>query len=43
MIRLKTLLEQEFPIDLYYNPVLFYNLDANKTLIALYKQIQYRC
>lgn len=40
MIRLKSLLEQEFPTDLYYNPVLFYNLDANKTLIALYKQIQ---
>ena len=40
MIKLKSLLEQEFPTDLYYNPVLFYNLDANKTLIALYKQIQ---
>ena len=40
MIRLKTLLEQEFPIELRNNPALFYNLDNNKTLIALYKQIQ---
>jgi hypothetical protein len=39
MIRLKTLLEQD-SLDVMYNPVLFYNLDANKTLIALYKQIQ---
>ena len=40
MIRLKTLLEQSSELDVMYNPVLFYNLDSNKTLIALYKQIQ---
>ena len=40
MIRLKTLLEQSSELDVMYNPVLFYNLDTNKTLIALYKQIQ---
>ena len=39
MIRLKTLLEQG-DLDVMQKPVLFYNLNNNKTLIKLYKQIE---
>jgi len=39
MIRLKSLLEQG-DIDVMQKPVLYYNLNANKALIALYKRIE---
>jgi len=39
MIRLKTLLEQD-NLDVMYKPVLFYNLNSDKSLIQLYKRIE---
>jgi len=39
MIRLKTLLEQG-ELDVMQKPVLFYNLNTDKAMIQLYKQIE---
>jgi len=39
MIQLKTLLEQG-ELDVMQKPALFYNLNSNKALIQLYKQIE---